>query len=146
FLPDTPSSNIYTLSLHDALPIYGCTVELAPAVVGEDDPVHTEVGERAGVLDRLDSLDRDLAGPQFADLLEIVVVDRRIHRGVEEFADGPAGVRQGRELEFRRGEEIEPPPRAGDRVRDRPQRDLRRDGEAVAGVAQARPGHRGVDG
>src|SRR5699024_2753416 len=110
---------------------HGGPVELAAAVDRQHDAVDTEVGELLRILEGLHAFDGDPSRPLFADLLQILEVDCRIHRGVEKFADGPTGVRQGCELEFRRGEEVEPPPGPGDRVRDRAQRYLRRDGEAV---------------
>src|SRR3546814_19868580 len=81
-----------------------------------------------------------------SDLLEVVEADRRIHRRVEEVAHGAAGVGEGGELELGRREEVDPPPGARDRVEDGAERQLRRDGEAVALVAQARAGDRRVDG
>src|SRR5699024_2789793 len=77
---------------------------------------------------------------------EIVVVDRRVHRAVEQLPDrAPCGL-QGRELERGSGEEVPPPPRAGNGVEDGLGRELRRDGEAVAVVPHAVAGDRGVDG
>src|SRR5699024_4159476 len=86
------------------------TIELAPAVVGQDDPVHAQVGERLGDLERLDPLDHELAGPYAADDLEVLEADGGIHRGVQQFAHGAAGRGQRGELEGGRGEEVEPPP------------------------------------
>src|SRR2546422_8357646 len=42
FFNDTATTEIYTLSLHDALPIFGA------AVVGDDEPVGIDVEERDG--------------------------------------------------------------------------------------------------
>ena len=121
-------------------------VELAAAVVGEDDAVDAEVDEALGVLDVLHALDHDLARPDLADDLEVLVADRRVHRGVEQLADRAAGRRQRRELELRGREEVVPPPRPRDGVDDRAEGQLRRDREAVALVAQARARDGGVDG
>src|SRR5699024_5022998 len=122
------------------------TVELTAAVVGQHDRVDAEVGELLRVLERLHALDGELAGPHGADLGEVVEVDGRVHRRVEQLTDGSAGLRQGGELELRSGQEVPPPPRTGNRVEDRLRRQLRRDGEAVAGIAQTSTCHGGVDG
>ena len=57
----------------------------------------------------------------------------------------PPVERERRELERRGGEEVDPPCRPGDRVDDGAGRELRRDREAVALVAQARAGDGRVD-
>ena len=44
----------------------GGAVELAPAVVGQQDAVDAEVDEALGVLDGLHALDDDLAGPRWS--------------------------------------------------------------------------------
>jgi len=115
-------------------------------VVGQQDAVDAQVDEALGVLHRLDTLDDDLARPHGADDLEVLVADGGVHGVVEQLAHGAAGGLQGGELQLGRGQEVEPPPRAGDRVEDGAGRDLGRDGEAVALVAQAGPGHGGVHG
>ena len=94
----------------------------------------------------LDALDDDLARPQRADDVEVREADRRVHRGVEQLADGAAGRGQRGELELGSGQEVDPPPRPRDRAGDGAQGQLRRDGEPVALVAQPRARHRGVDG
>ena len=71
---------------------------------------------------------------------------RGVHRGVEQLADRAAGRGERRELELGRGQEVPPPPRARYRVQHGAERDLRRDREAVALVAQPRAGHGSVDG
>ena len=64
---------------------------------------------------------------------------------IEQLADGAAGGAERGELELGRGQEVVPPPRAGDRVEDSAGRDLGRDGEAVALVAQPGAGDGRVD-
>ena len=120
-------------------------VELAAAVVREHDAVDALAGEDLRVLDGLHALDDDLAGPDLADDVEVVEGDGRVHRGVEQLADGAAGRRERGELELRGREEVDPPRRAGDRVDDGAGRQLRRDREAVALVAQAGTGDGRVD-
>src|SRR5699024_6417613 len=95
------------------------TGEPTSAVVGQHDRVDAEVGELLRVLERLHALDGELAGPHGADLGEVVEVNGRVHRRVEQLADGPAGLGQGSELELRGGQEVPPPPRTGNRVEDR---------------------------
>ena len=109
-------------------------------------PSTPRVGELRGILDVLHALDDELARPHAADHVEVVERDRRVHRRVEQLADGAAGRRQRGELERRGGQEVPPPPRARDRVDDRAERELRRDREPVALVAQSGAGDRGVDG
>src|SRR2546425_9630895 len=49
FLNDTATTEIYTLPLHDALPIYqnGATADGAPDILGQ--PVRSDRGERDGI-------------------------------------------------------------------------------------------------
>ena len=123
----------------------GRAVQLTAAVVGEHDAVYPEVDELLGVRDVLHALDDDLPRPDLPDDLEIFVADGRIHRGVEQFADGPSRRRERRELQLGCREEVDPPPRAGDGVEDRADRQLRGDRESVALVSQARAGDGRVD-
>src|SRR5699024_11278403 len=95
-----------------------CPVKLPTAVVIHHDRVDPEIRKLLRVLERLDALDRELPRPHAADLGEVLDVDRGIHRGVEQLADGAAGLGQGGELELRGGEEVPPPPGARDRVDD----------------------------
>src|SRR5699024_7759930 len=55
-----------------------CPVQLPSAVVGQHDAVHAEVGDPAGVIEGLDALDHDLAGPLASNPTQIVEVHGRI--------------------------------------------------------------------
>ena len=115
-------------------------------MVRQDEAVDAEIDQARGVLNVLHALHDELARPHAADDVEVVVADGRVHRGVEQFTDGAAGGAERGELELGRGEEVEPPPRPRDGVDDRADRELGRDREPVALVAQARAGDGGVDG
>jgi hypothetical protein len=121
-------------------------VELPPAVVGQHDAVDPEIGEDLRVGHVLHALDDELAGPHRPDHVQVAEADRRIHRLVQQLAHGAAGGGQRGELELRRGQEVVPPPRPRHGVEHGAQRELRRDREAVARVAQPRSRDRRVDG
>ena len=121
-------------------------IQLATTVVGQDDSVHAQVGQLLGIRQVLHTLDDQLARPHLADGLQVLELDGGIHCGVQQLADGAASAGQGGELQRRGGQEVPPPPGARDGVDDGTQGDLRRDGEAVTGIAQTVTCHRGIHG
>ena len=68
------------------------------------------VNELLGVGDGLHTLDDDLPVPHAADDVEILVADRGVHGGVEEFTDRAARRVEGSELKLGGREEVKPPP------------------------------------
>ena len=70
----------------------------------------------------------------------------RVEDPVDQLGDGAVEAVERGELQRLGGEQVEPPARVQRGLGERPQRQRRRDGEAVAHVAQPRAGDRGVDG
>ena len=70
---------------------YGRTVQLTTAVVREQNTVHTQIGEFLRIFEVLYALNHDLAGPHFADNLQVFIVDGGVHRVIQKLAHGAAG-------------------------------------------------------
>ena len=70
---------------------YGCAVQLASAVVRQQNTVHTQIGKFLGVLNILHALNDDLAGPDAADFFQVLIVNGGVHRRVQQLAHGTAG-------------------------------------------------------
>ena len=80
-------------------------VELAAAVVRQDDPVDTAINQTRRVRNVLNPFHHKLAGPHRADEVEVVVADRGVHRRVEQLPHGAAGGAERGELQLRSGEQ-----------------------------------------
>src|SRR5579883_3584145 len=121
------------------------TIELTPAVVGDDERGSSGLGGAAGVLDVEQSLDDQLAGPQLADPFDILPGERRIELAgdpLRQRADAlhaahPSGeVAEGLALAGEDADRPSGPLRDIDHIGEL---DLRRHRHAVAQVAVALP-------
>ena len=121
-------------------------VQLAAAMVGQHDAVGAVVHHPAGVLDGLDALDHELALPRFAQPVEVIERQGGVEHRVDQVRDGAGVAGQRREGQRLVGEEVEPPRRPVGGVQHGLDRQRRRDGHAVADVAQPGPGDGGVHG
>ena len=116
---------------------YGRTVQLTTAVVREQNTVYAQIGEFLRVFEVLHAFNHDLAGPHFADNLQIFIVDGGVHRVIQKLAHGAAGRGERGEFQLGRGQEVEPPPGARNRVQQGLHRQMRRNRETIALIAQA---------
>ena len=67
---------------------HGGAVELASAVVGQDDAVGTVVEDATGIVDGLKSLGDEVAGPHVADPVDVLEGEGGVEHAVDEFGDG----------------------------------------------------------
>ena len=115
-------------------------------MVGQHNAVDAEVDDRLRVLERLNSLDHQLVRPLRLDPRQVVERHGGVEHGVQVFGDRAGPPVQRRERQRFGGQQVEPPARVRHRVEHGAQRQRRRYGHAVAGVAQPRAGDRNVDG
>ena len=115
---------------------YGRTVQLTTAVVREQNTVHTQIGEFLRIFEVLHALNHDLAGPHFTDNLQVFIVDGGVHRVIQKLAHGAAGRGERGEFQLGRGQEVKPPPGARNRVQQGLHRQVRRNRETIALIAQ----------
>jgi hypothetical protein len=120
-------------------------IELATTVIGQDNSIDAAIDHGLGIVERLNSLDDELARPFRLDPGQVVEGDAGVEHGVQVLADGARPAIQRRERQRLRGQQVKPPMRVRHRVEDRPQGQCRRDGHPVAHIAQPRPGYRHVD-
>ena len=107
-------------------------------MVREQNAVHTQIGEFLRIFEVLHALNHDLAGPHFTDNLQVFIVDGGVHRVIQKLAHGAAGRGERGEFQLGRGQEVEPPPGARNRVQQGLHRQMRRNRETIALIAQAR--------
>ena len=92
-------------------------VELAAAVVGDDDRVGAGVDDGARVVDRLDALDDDRAVPRLAQPGEVGDRDGRVEDAVDQVGDGAAGLGERRRTAAARSSACRTTSRGGARCR-----------------------------
>jgi hypothetical protein len=121
-------------------------VELPTAVIGQQHRVGPVCDDVTGVVDVLDALHHELAGPHFADPVQVVEIQRRVEHGVDELLDRAAPRGERREGQWLGREQVEPPSRVQGTFEEGAQRQRGRDGQAVAHVPHPRAADGRVDG
>src|SRR3954447_12363209 len=124
----------------------GSAVQLATAVVREDDRVCAGVDYAAGVLDGLDTFDDQRSVPDRAQPVEVVDGHRRVEQLVQQLGDGAVPGGQRGERQRTGGEQVGPPGRVQRRVQHGLRGERRWNREAVADIAEPGPGNGYVDG
>ena len=127
----------FTHYLREQVEGYGRTVQLTTAVVREQNAVYAQIGEFLRIFEVLHALNHDLAGPHFTDNLQVFIVDGGVHRVIQKLAHGAAGRGERGEFQLGRGQEVKPPPGARNRVQQGLHRQMRRNRETIALIAQA---------
>ena len=115
-------------------------------MVRHDDRIRSGVDDGPGICRVEDALDDERPVPDGAEPGEVGDRRGRVEQAADELGDGALGALERGELERLGGEEVEPPRWVQRALREGLQRQGRRDGQAVADVAQPWPGDRGVDG
>jgi hypothetical protein len=103
------------------------------------------MGKLGGVIHALNTLDHKFSWPLFFDPGKVLVGHRRVEHVVEQLRDRPLPARERRKLQGVSGEEIKPPPRAGQSIQHGSERKRGRNRKPIAFIAQACPGYWHID-